>query len=85
MLPPINEEHLADVAVGEVIFVLRGCDWAQACVLIADWGLICAQAVGVVLRQQEVPEELRKGLADAMATSDDCEVQHMLSSIHSQL
>ena len=54
--------------------------------LIADWGLTCAQAVEVVLRQQEVPEELRKGLADAMAaSSQDREVQHMLSSIHSQL
>ena len=41
------------------------------------------QAVGIVLRQQEVPEELRKGLADAMAASNDRDIQHMLSSIHS--
>lgn len=39
----------------------------------------------MVLRQQEVPEELRKGLADAIAASNDREVQHMLSSTHGQL
>ena len=85
MLPAINEETSGRCCSRRNGLCAQGLPSGVGLHAPADWELTCAQAVGVVLRQQEIPEELRKGLADAMAASSDREVQHMLSSIHGRL
>ena len=41
--------------------------------------LIAVQAVDTILKQQEAPEDVKKSLVDALATSSDPEIQQALS------
>lgn len=45
----------------------------------ADPHLIVVQAVDAILQQQEAPEDVKKGLVDALAISSDPEIQQALS------
>jgi hypothetical protein len=45
----------------------------------ADQHLIVVQAVDAILQQQEAPEDVKKGLVDALAISSDPEIQQALS------
>lgn len=45
----------------------------------------CSQAVGAILAQQEVPEDLKKTLIDTLGTSGDSQIQQMLSAHRTHL
>lgn len=44
-----------------------------------------AQATDAILKQREVPGDLKKTLVDILATSDDPQMQHLLAGYQSHL